>query len=531
LVVNQKIDLAKLLSAEGAAFDSYADELDARCHPETRVKLREQIQQWADDPQGKCIFWLCGIAGTGKSTISRTVAQSFADEGLLAASFFFKRGEGDRGNASRFFSTIASQMVVKMPILSSFVSAAIDADPSLTGKSVKEQFEKLILQPLSKASIPQRMSRLVMVIDALDECEREGDIKTILHLLTHVQHIASVSVRVFITSRPELPVRLGFKEVSGTAYQNLILHEIPRSTIEHDITAVLKHELKKTQENHDSRNPGSPLPSGWPGEKAIHILVEMAIPLFIFAATVSRFVGDVRWDPQKRLQTVLTYQTASQASKLDRTYFPILDGLLNGLSNLEKETLIREFQIVVGSIILFANPLSTVSLASLLGIPESTVNCRLDSLHSVLSVPTDRSVPVRLLHLSFREFLTDPEKRGKYPFWVDPRVAHEMIATKCVELMSHSLEEDVCKLECPGTIRTEIDNQIIDARLPAHVQYACCYWVHHLEQSGVRIHDGCPVHLMLSEHFLHWLEALALIGRLAESIEMISILKTLLDVS
>jgi type II secretory pathway predicted ATPase ExeA len=126
LTLHQKIDLMKLPSAEGAAFDSYADELDARCHPDTRIELRNQIKQWASDPQGKSIFWLCGVAGTGKSTISRTIAQSFADEGELAASFFFKRGGGDRGNSRRFFSTLARQMVVMIPAMLSSVSEAIE---------------------------------------------------------------------------------------------------------------------------------------------------------------------------------------------------------------------------------------------------------------------------------------------------------------------------------------------------------------------------------------------------------------------
>src|SRR5947207_9642535 len=66
LNINQKIDLVKLLSAEGAAFDSHVDELDARCHPDTRIDLLRQIMEWAQDPQGKCIFWLNGSAGTGK---------------------------------------------------------------------------------------------------------------------------------------------------------------------------------------------------------------------------------------------------------------------------------------------------------------------------------------------------------------------------------------------------------------------------------------------------------------------------------
>ena len=103
-----KIDLPYV---EAAAFDSHVDELDARCHPGTREDLLHRIREWAQDPQGKCIFWLNGMAGTGKSTISRTVAQSFAEDGQLGASFFFKRGEGERGNASRFFTTITLHLV------------------------------------------------------------------------------------------------------------------------------------------------------------------------------------------------------------------------------------------------------------------------------------------------------------------------------------------------------------------------------------------------------------------------------------
>jgi hypothetical protein len=46
------------------------------------------------------------MAGTDKSTISRTIAQKFDDKGDLGASFFFKRGEGDRGDAGMFIKTI-----------------------------------------------------------------------------------------------------------------------------------------------------------------------------------------------------------------------------------------------------------------------------------------------------------------------------------------------------------------------------------------------------------------------------------------
>jgi len=173
-LTNQKIDLAKLPTAGGASFDSHSDEHTARCLADTRVELQHQITEWVDDPNGKSIFWLNGMAGTGKSTIARTTAYSFADRGQLGASFFFKKGEGDRGNASRFFTTIATHLMKHMPGLIPGIIKAIEADPAISEKALKDQFKKLILLPLSemKQSFPQPPKQ-VIVIDALDECERE----------------------------------------------------------------------------------------------------------------------------------------------------------------------------------------------------------------------------------------------------------------------------------------------------------------------------------------------------------------------
>jgi hypothetical protein len=52
------------------------------------------------------------MASTGKSTIAHTVARSYFEQGRLAASFFFSRGGGDVGNASKFVTTIAVQLAV-----------------------------------------------------------------------------------------------------------------------------------------------------------------------------------------------------------------------------------------------------------------------------------------------------------------------------------------------------------------------------------------------------------------------------------
>jgi hypothetical protein len=505
-----KIDIVKLPIAIGASFDSHKDEHTAKCLENTRIKLLSQIMEWAsnDDDHGKPIFWLNGMAGTGKSTIARTIAESFASQRSLGASFFFKRGEGERGNATRFFTTIATELMVRVPEMRQSVREAIDTDPAICNKALKDQFEKLVVQPISAAS-SQRPIKLVVVIDALDECERDEDIRAILQLLSQIQG----SLRVFVTSRPELYIRLGFKQMPDGIHEDLVLHEVAKETIEHDIRLYLEHELSKTRYERS-------LPLEWPGDQSIRILVGMAVPLFIFASTVCRFVGEISGNPRRRLHDILQYET-KDVSKLDITYLPILNSLFATQVEKEKKKLSMEFQEIVGSIVVLASPLPIKSLARLLRKDEYDIHSRLDSLHSVLSIPERKDLPIRLLHLSFRDFLTDTEKKDS-PFWVDTGARHKQLVFRCLELMSGpgGLRQNMCDM-MPGTHRTEIDEQTIARSLSVELQYACRYWIHHLEHSQIILSDRDQIHLFLKKHFLQWLEAMSLIGETNKCIHLI----------
>ncbi|KAF2810840.1 uncharacterized protein BDZ99DRAFT_441438 [Mytilinidion resinicola] len=525
--IHQKLDLAKLPIAKGASFDSHMDEHNARCLANTRVELQRQIAEWVEDSNGKPIFWLNGMAGTGKSTIARTVAKTFAKQDKLGASFFFKKGEGERGNATRFFTTIATDLVARVPGMIVGIRKALDADPAISGRALKDQFEKLILYPLSE--IQQTASQAlacIVVIDALDECEREEDIQAILKLLARTKDMKPVSLRILVTSRPELPTRLGFKQMLDGTYQDLVLHNVPRTTIEHDITLFFTHELKKIQEQRS-------LSSDWPSRDQIQALVVLAIPLFIFAATACRYIADGRDNPKRRLEVVLQYQSTTHVSKLDRTYLPILNQLFDDEDEADKQRRTSEFRGIVGSIIVLESPLSIPSLARLLQLSKEDIRCRLDSLHSVLSVPVDKDEdePVRLLHLSFRDFLVDAQKQGKSPFWVDETETHQRLASRCLQLMSGSkgLRQNMCKLLLPGVRKSEIDEETIASGLPPELQYACRYWVHHLEQKKRNIYNGDSVHLFLQKYLLYWLEAMSLIGEVYKCIYIINRLQALAD--
>ncbi|KAF2818545.1 HET-domain-containing protein [Ophiobolus disseminans] len=509
--------------ALGATYDSYAEEHNARCLPNTRTTLLQNIAHWAEGEDEKPVFWLSGMAGTGKSTIARTAAHLFAQAGQLGASFFFKKGEGERSNASRFFSTVASSLAACQPAMLPGIRKALEEDPALLSRALKDQFEKLIMRPLANIQNARpHVAAQVIVIDALDECEREDDVRAILQLLGKTRDTDSVRLRVLVTSRPELHIRLGFRQMSNGMYQDLVLHEVPMSVVKHDIRCFLKHELGSIQQARS-------LSSNWPTEEQVQALVELSVPLFIFAATVCRYVGTKGGDPKTYLNKILQYRKAT-FSQLDRTYLPVLEQILTEQEDDDdQETWLDNFRSLVGSIVVLESPLSVVALSSLLRIPQEQIECRLDALHSVLNIPSDRRLSVRLLHLSFRDFLVVSRQQTKNPFQVNQTIVHGKLASHCLELMSapNGLRQNICNLSEPGVLSSEVDESQIKANLPPELQYACRYWVDHLERSQRGIKDGEATHRFLQKHLLHWLEAMSLINETSLCIRLVARLQGL----
>ncbi|RFN52392.1 vegetative incompatibility protein het-e-1 [Fusarium flagelliforme] len=449
-----KVDISQIMGqlpvAAGAAHDSQAEEDNNICLKTTRSELLHDIDEWLENTNTETIFWLQGMAGTGKSTIARTIAKRWDDQNHLGASFFFKRGGGDCGNLSCFYTTIAFQLAIRHQDLASSIKAAVDRDPSLMSKVGEEQFDKLILQPIMGLQ-PAKRETIAIVIDALDECDGDEGIKRLIRIFTRTKNASNVRIKVFITSRPELHIRLGFRAVPGT-YQDFVLHEIPNDIIERDIRTFFTEELNRIRQDYNlMAEKEFHLPNTWPGPERTAALVDKAVPLFIFAATVCRFIR--QWmsaDPEVQLQKVLTFDTKSQESKMNATYLPSLEQQLGGLSKREEKDVIDDFQKIVGTIILLEAPLTVSALSKLIDVPKRSIYHRLEVLRSVLNYPETAESPIRLLHLSFRDFLLDPEKEGMNKFWVDEKQGHGRVAAHCLRILKSCLKEDICGLLAPG---------------------------------------------------------------------------------
>ena len=470
LKIDDRGELDRLPLAEGAAFDSYHRQHEAKCLPDTRVDVLNQLQEWCQNDK-TCIFWLSGMAGTGKSTVARTIAADLHGRNNLGVSFFFSRGVGDLGHAARFVTTLARQLADQIPTLRPYVCEAIAKDPGITRRDLRKQWIELVMQPISRAS--DHCPGFIIVIDALDECNDTNDMKLILHLFVEFKVFSSKCLGVIVTSRPETPIQLGFMKMPGVIHYDLVLHNVAREIVEHDIYLYLETEFSHIRDEQNL--------DGWPEEEQIRHVLRASDCLFIYAATVCRFVGQPsNLLPEERLDIILQGNSigATPTANLDAMYTQVLTAQIHGSENLDHSKRFRE---VVGSIVVLFDVLSLSELSDLLDLPTRQVTTALGSLHSLLDVSEHLHSPIRLLHPSFRDYLLDKTRCQDHRFWVDREIVNENLAFACLKLLTKSLAKDICGSGAPAMAPSELHQDIIDKYIAKSVQYATIHWVDHLE--------------------------------------------------
>ena len=107
-----------LLAADAAVLNGFRQAQRAEyrhsnhtgCLKGTRSAILDEIELWTRDPLQPPVYWLNGLAGTGKSTIARTIAERIFADGRLGASFFCSRDFEDRRNIQLIFPTLAVQL-------------------------------------------------------------------------------------------------------------------------------------------------------------------------------------------------------------------------------------------------------------------------------------------------------------------------------------------------------------------------------------------------------------------------------------
>ena len=488
----------------------------------TRIDILSQLEYWLNNEQDKQVFWLNGLAGTGKSTIAQTFAETSFADGKLGASFFCSRDFDDRSNLRTIFPTLAFQLAHRYPRFREELLPVLIASPSVGRETLCSQMEKLIAGPLKVTRI-----QTLIIIDALDECKDEEPASAILSILSrYVDWIPCV--KFLITGRPEQRIRSGFRLAALRPITEVLkLHEVQRPLVDMDIKLFFQTrltEIAKTRSHCD-------VAEHWPLSSDVNILCEKAAGLFIYASTVVKFVASQHHEPPSQLTLLISLpQNTSHEgeSGIDSLYTEILRQAYCTLAP-DNQEVYHRFRHVVGAVLLVFNPLSMKSLSSLLpGFDTpSKISTALNPLHSLLLVPEGTEDTVQIFHKSFPDFLMDPKRCKETQFFVDPVVHHKELLLSCLHLMERRLQRNICNLEDYTDLSNVND---LSARRKLYIgdalEYACKFWTKHLAKIPSSGSDAEKV-LEAIDRFsttclLFWIEVLIIMKDLDVSVHSLN---------
>ncbi|PBK63484.1 WD40 repeat-like protein [Armillaria solidipes] len=485
------------------------------CFEGTRVEVLQKIKSWMEDTDNAKprLFWLSGLAGIGKSTIAKTIAEYAAQKGFLGGSFFFDRFDDKLSNPFLVFTTLAFQLAQFDPSLKSSIGQVLEDNAAYGAEPAQKQLSDLIIEPLRNSGLsPGRL--IVLVLDALDECQHEDKAAEIVQLLLAYLGRTQVTLRVLLTSRPEAHLRTVFERQHN--HSGFVLHDIEDTIVQGDI----RHYLRGTLPDIPSQLQVTAQP-GWPGVEEIEQLVQKSGKLFVYASTAVRFIGDSRArKPEHRLQILLGVRSATQTrpyADLDRLYLQVLR---NALPTESEEEDTETFRWVVGNMVLMHDPLPLTAFSSFTQVTVKDIHTALYHLHSIILTPSADDPP-RIYHPSFPDFITNPMRCIDPTYYINPPTIHKRMALYSLQLLNKYLRRDIARFNDLSLLNSEKKNleKIVNAKLPPEVKYSCRYWSSHLVNVESCDDDvSQALELFVDKYMLYWVEAMSLLKDISRAI-------------
>ena len=475
--------------AEGAGFDPAK-----KCLSGTRDTIIKDIIQWVNSPNGDFprMFLLSGMAGTGKSAIAHTVAELCHMQKRLGSFYCFDRADQVNRRPNNLLSTIALDIADVDQHWKMSLYNIVKGDRSLrTTGSATKQFENFILEP-AKAMVT--VGPILVIIDALDESAEGKSRKDLLDTLAEGISDLPSNFRILVTTHPEPDIVSTFKNNQHIVHKSM--NTIDEASTKDDITLFVENYLSDV----------SSLEKEWPDKRWRQMLVDSSQGLFQWASTACRAIKDPKGvlPETERLSRFMK----PSASRLDALYSEALGQAFHGRDKAD----VSYCKLVMGRVLATKEPLSISAHSELQN--DKGVEIILPQLGSFLSGVDRQDTPIRPLHASFFEFLTD-QNRSLTSYYIDPSQQNRSLTSSSLRVMKSGLRFNIAGLETSHCQNADVPDLAahIEKAIPPHLSYGCRFWADHL---GATAYDNDilnEVKDFLHHRFLYWLEVLSLIKK------------------
>ncbi|CUA67694.1 putative WD repeat-containing protein alr3466 [Nostoc sp, PCC 7120] [Rhizoctonia solani] len=493
--------LARMCPAMAAFYNSAeSDDVErGMCTPGTREPQIAFLLDWVRDPSAGRTCWMNGMAGTGKTTIAYSVCSQLEKDSQLGASFFCSRAIQSCCQVKNIIPTISYQLARFSLLFRRALDKVLQSHPDVQTRALSIQYKKLLVEPMqeSQLSLP---TDVVVVIDALDECENENSLGQILDLL--LSNSSTLPIKFLVSSRPEMEIcrrMMGRVDEQGNA--PLVLHDLDADVVKQDIKVYMRRELgyillTETQ---------------WSG------ILERCGALFIYAATSCRLIkqGYEMSVLDETVRMIVSPDSASighEESGIDELYFTILAAAFN--RSKMSGPIRQRMKDVLETVICALEPMSLDTLASILRLGSAEkVSAFLQPLRSVINVTAAGIVTT--LHASFPDFMLSSDRSKELHCAATDR--HTMLAGRCLEIIDAVEPKfNICDLSSSYLSDDQVEDmkERVDRNISLSLIYACRYWSTHLYLGDDRHGLVAVVDRFFSQRLLLWMEILNLTKRM-----------------
>ncbi|OSX63785.1 hypothetical protein POSPLADRAFT_1033289 [Postia placenta MAD-698-R-SB12] len=472
------------------------------CHPNTRHNIISSITTWAynQSAEPSNILWLRGVAGSGKSAIANSLETLFREQGRRGAFICFDRELAAEANNDPFrvIRTLAFQLSQFDQRIHKEVAKAVERSPP--NMQLDAQYHVYLRQPLMSSIGLVDEGPIVILIDGLDECGSEKppsrsrySRKPLLDILAQMATPGQLPpcIRIIITSRHIDDFEFALLRLSSTF---LIRDLVVSRDDDSDIAIFMRDRLSQTARSHK-------LDKDWPGEDRLKRFVERADGLFSWAQTACDTIECAEYpflEPDDVLESLLGRESAQQddSQTLDDLYDKALHSSLDRYWLRDYPT---AYNTVLGVILAAKEPISVTVIDQLLGGPRRASKV-LRPLRNLLQYSDDHE-PVHLLHLSFRDFISSPDRRESRWF-IDVNEHDRRLASRCMDVLRASFQSS-----------TRLSQTFTSPGSHANI-YACTQWI--LHTCGIAV---CPTEFArglqdwLEAYLINWLEAMCDLGK------------------
>lgn len=408
-------------------FESDITYYNDQYHAGTRQWLLDEILSWIIQPPRNFnqpnFCMIVSNPGMGKSVVASKVLSLVRESGILAGWFFFQHHMGRRSNPRMLVQTLCHQMMSTINGYSALIEEDL-ADMDIASHTLFEVFAYLIREPLYR--LPLEHDRMVIVIDALDECDFESR-PDLLKLLLREFIKLPKWMNIILTSRPDQKILQTLKRIKRIIE---ILPDDPRNL--DDIRLFLHDFLKE-------KMPADEFESG------VQLLVTKSEGMFLYFHYAIDTLEGRKIISLQELHSLLP-------DGIDDYYEHNFKRLFNELGR-------EKYQKFLQGVLASRSDFPQRFVGPLLDLNTQEA-IKVVSLVSPL-LPIHNEC-INVFHKSVRDWLLDEELAGDYA--VDPMEGHKHLAYLC-----HSKLQDIKANFSSSTSLSEQVNQYVILNVIHHM--------------------------------------------------------------